>query len=123
MDSEWSADRESARDSLVTPHVGRGPAVPVLHSGRGLTEFVTTVCQRLARDGFVALAPALFDGETPTSRRSQAYSPHSGQTAPQSSQCRSESQKVAPQPRQFRRAAGGRASSPIVRRRKAAGTV
>jgi len=123
MDSEWSADRESARDSLVTPQVGRGPGVPVLHSGRGPTEVVTTVCQRLARDGFVALAPALFDGETPTSRRSQAYSPHSGQTAPQSSQCRSESQKVAPQPRQLRRAAGGRVSSPIVRRRKAADTV
>lgn len=60
-------DRDVATDYLVTPEVGRGPGVLVLHSGRGLTEFVTGFCQRLARDGFVALAPDLFDGTTPSS--------------------------------------------------------
>jgi len=66
MDSESAADRDGPCDYLVTPEVGRGPGVLVLHSGRGLTGFVTGFCQRLARDGFVALAPDLFDGETPT---------------------------------------------------------
>jgi carboxymethylenebutenolidase len=66
MDGDQAADRDAARDYLVTPEVGRGPGVLVLHSGRGSTEFVTGFCQRLARDGFVALAPELFGGETPT---------------------------------------------------------
>lgn len=60
-------DPDVPRDYLVTPEVGRGPGVLVLHSGRGLTEFVTALCQRLAREGFVALAPDLFEGATPTS--------------------------------------------------------
>lgn len=60
-------DSDVATDYLVTPEVGRGPGVLVLHSGRGLTEFVTGFCQRLSKDGFVALAPDLFDGATPTS--------------------------------------------------------
>lgn len=55
-----------ARDYLVTPELGRGPGVVVLHSGRGRTPFVRRLCHRLAREGFVALAPDLFDGETPT---------------------------------------------------------
>lgn len=68
MDTEPdpAADRDVPRDYLVTPEVGRGPGVMVLHSGRGLTEFVANFCQRLARDGFVALAPDCFEGATPT---------------------------------------------------------
>lgn len=60
-------DGDAATDYLVTPEVGRGPGVLVLHSGRGVTEFVTGLCQRLAHDGFVALASDLFEGATPTS--------------------------------------------------------
>lgn len=56
----------TSRDYLVTPEVGRGPGVVVLHSGRGVTDFVERLCHRLAREGYVALAPDLFDGETPT---------------------------------------------------------
>ena len=55
-----------ARDVLVAPSAGPGPGVLVLHSGRGLTPFVERLCHRLARTGFVAYAPDLFDGETPT---------------------------------------------------------
>lgn len=60
-------DSTIARDYLVSPDVGRGPGVLVLHSGRGLTDFVRRLCHRLSREGFVALAPDLFDGETPES--------------------------------------------------------
>lgn len=58
-------DSTTGRDYLVTPDLGRGPGVLVCHSGRGLTGFVRQLCHRLAREGFVALAPDVFEGETP----------------------------------------------------------
>lgn len=62
-----SSDHETIpRDYLVKPEVGRGPGVLVLHSGRGLTGFVRSFCAKLSREGFVALAPDVFAGETPT---------------------------------------------------------
>lgn len=60
-----STDDPSTGDYLVTPELGRGPGVLVFHSGRGLTQFVRQLCHRLAREGFVALAPDLFEGRTP----------------------------------------------------------
>lgn len=65
-DSADSVDPAVARDYLVTPEPGRGPGVLVLHSGRGLTPFVKRLCHRVARAGFVAYAPDLFEGETPS---------------------------------------------------------
>jgi carboxymethylenebutenolidase len=41
-----------------------GPGVLVLHAWWGLTPFVKQVCDRLADEGFVALAPDLFEGRT-----------------------------------------------------------
>jgi carboxymethylenebutenolidase len=41
-----------------------GPGVLVLHSWWGLTPFFKGVCDRLADEGFVALAPDLMDGRT-----------------------------------------------------------
>ena len=38
----------------------------MLHSWWGLTPFFRTTCDRLAAVGYVALAPDLFDGETPS---------------------------------------------------------
>lgn len=58
-------DPAVARDYLVTPDIGDGPGVLVLHSGRGSTGSVRRFCHRLARVGYVALAPDLFDGATP----------------------------------------------------------
>lgn len=60
-------DGPRARDVLVEPNHGRGPGVLVVHSGRGLTASVETLCARLARLGFVAMAVDLFDGTTPES--------------------------------------------------------
>lgn len=52
-------------DYLATPTQGRGVGVLVLHSGRGLTQFINQFCYRLSREGFVALAPDLFGGQRP----------------------------------------------------------
>jgi len=49
---------------LVAPTTGRGPGVLVLHSWWGLTPFFRETCDRLADEGFVALAPDLHGGRT-----------------------------------------------------------
>jgi carboxymethylenebutenolidase len=44
---------------------GTGPGVLVLHSWWGLTPMFKDLCDRLADEGFVALAPDLLDGRRP----------------------------------------------------------
>jgi carboxymethylenebutenolidase len=49
---------------LTLPDGGEGPGVLVLHAWWGLTPFFKQVCDRLADEGFVALAPDLYGGAT-----------------------------------------------------------
>jgi carboxymethylenebutenolidase len=53
---------------LARPPSGRGRGVLVIHENWGLTDATREVCDRLARAGFVALAPDLFRGSNATDR-------------------------------------------------------
>lgn len=48
---------------LALPPTGKGPGVLVLHAWWGLNDFFRDFCDRLAQQGFVALAPDLFSGK------------------------------------------------------------
>ena len=51
---------------LAVPESGRGPATIVLHEWWGVDEHIRRICDRFAAEGFFALAPDLFRGETAT---------------------------------------------------------
>ena len=48
---------------LAVPQTGKGPGILVLHAWWGLNETVRGVCDRLARESFVAFAPDLYHGK------------------------------------------------------------
>ena len=49
---------------MAVPEGGDVPGVLVIHAWWGLTDFFKGVCDKLASDGFVALAPDLYNGKT-----------------------------------------------------------
>ncbi len=51
---------------LAKPAFGKGPAVVVIQEWWGLVPHVMDVCDRLAKEGFVAIAPDLYHGKTTT---------------------------------------------------------
>ena len=53
-----------AHGYLAVPASGSGPGVLVIQEWWGLTDHITDVTDRLAAEGFVALAPDLFGGRT-----------------------------------------------------------
>ena len=63
-DVEFQANGGSAPGYLAAPESGSGPGTIVLQEWWGLESHIRDVCDRFAREGFFALAPDLYRGET-----------------------------------------------------------
>jgi carboxymethylenebutenolidase len=60
---DFASNGESVRGYLALPASGRGPGVMVVQEWWGLVPQIKRVCDRLADEGFIALAPDLYRGE------------------------------------------------------------
>ena len=60
----FPSNGSQAHGYLALPGSGRGPGVIVIQEWWGLTDHIADVADRLAAEGFVALAPDLFGGKT-----------------------------------------------------------
>jgi carboxymethylenebutenolidase len=54
----------SASGYLSIPASGKGPGVIVIQEWWGLVPYIKDVCDRFAAEGFVALAPDMYHGES-----------------------------------------------------------
>ena len=70
-DLEFSTSTGTTPGYLASPATGRGLATIVLQEWWGLDEHIRSICDRLAAEGFFALAPDLYRGET-TAQPSEA---------------------------------------------------
>jgi carboxymethylenebutenolidase len=60
----FEAEGRTGAGYMALPEQGSGAGVLVLHAWWGLAPFFRDLCDRLAREGFVALAPDLYGGKT-----------------------------------------------------------
>ena len=60
----FASNGGQAHGYLATPPAGSGPGVIVIQEWWGLTDHIVAIADRLAAEGFVALAPDLFGGRT-----------------------------------------------------------
>ena len=63
---ELAVGRRRADAYIAIPEGGDVPGVLVIPAWWGLTDFFKGVCDRLAKSGFVALAPDIYHGKTAT---------------------------------------------------------
>jgi carboxymethylenebutenolidase len=61
---EFASNGQSAQGYLALPESGSGPGVVVIQEWWGLVGHIKDVCERFAGEGFVALAPDLYHGQT-----------------------------------------------------------
>jgi len=62
----FPSNGREAEGYLATPVSGSGPGVIVIQEWWGLVPHIKDICDRLAGEGFVALAPDLYHGATTT---------------------------------------------------------
>ena len=63
-DIEFPTSAGTSPGYLAAPAGERGPATIVLQEWWGVDEHIRSVCDRFAAEGFYALAPDLYGGET-----------------------------------------------------------
>lgn len=63
---EFHSNGSTCPGYLATPAGGTGPGVLVIQEWWGLVPHIKDVCDRFAAEGFVALAPDLYHGESST---------------------------------------------------------
>src|ERR671916_505546 len=61
---EFPSNGGTGSGYLATPEVGAGPGLVVIQEWWGLVDHIKDVCDRFATEGFTALAPDLFRGES-----------------------------------------------------------
>ena len=61
---EFKSNGDTASGYLAVPESGKGPGVVVLQEWWGLDDHIRSVVDRFASEGFLALAPDLYHGET-----------------------------------------------------------
>jgi len=64
QNTSFPSGEGEAHGYLALPKSGSGPGVIVIQEWWGLTDHIADVADRLAAEGFVALAPDLFGGKT-----------------------------------------------------------
>ena len=65
---EFPSNGHTCGGYLATPRSGRGAGVVVIQEWWGLVPHIKDVCDRLAAEGFTALAPDLFHGESASTK-------------------------------------------------------
>jgi len=60
----FPSDGRTTEGYLATPASGKGPGVVVIQEWWGLVPHIKDVCDRFAAEGYVALAPDLYHGES-----------------------------------------------------------
>ncbi|MCU1351449.1 MAG: Carboxymethylenebutenolidase [Acidimicrobiales bacterium] len=63
---EFPSNGHTAQGYLAVPEGGSGPGLIVIQEWWGLVPHIKDVCDRFAGEGFVALAPDLYHGESTT---------------------------------------------------------
>ena len=61
---EFSSNGGTTTGYLAIPEKGKGPGVVVIQEWWGLVDHIKDICDRLAAEGYVALAPDLYHGKT-----------------------------------------------------------
>jgi carboxymethylenebutenolidase len=64
---EFPSNGHTCHGYLATPKSGKGPAVVVIQEWWGLVPHIEDICERFAKEGFVAISPDLYHGRTTAS--------------------------------------------------------